>query len=528
MVLRFICLLTGLFFGIVTNSVLAAKDTVSLLELGTYSTGVFDESAAEIVAFDPSTERLFVVNTNSTEVDILNASNPANPTKIASISASDIGGGINSVAISGKLLAVAIEADAKQDNGYIAFYNTKSLKLINIVEVGALPDMVVFTPNGRFALVANEGEPNDEYTIDPEGSISIIEIIGNTPSAIARTVNFRKFNGREDSLRAAGIRIYGPNASAAQDLEPEYIAVSTNSRTAWVSLQENNAYAVINIAQARVTKLLPLGTKDHQATGNELDASNKDNSINIKNWPIKGMYMPDTIKAYQAKGTTYIVSANEGDSRDYGGYSEEVRVKDLDLDEARFPNADSLKEAINLGRLKVSAANGDIDSDGDYDEIFSYGARSFSIRDASGNLVFDSGSDFERVSSNALGNDFNSNNDKNGSGDSRSDDKGPEPEALEIAQISGRTYAFIGLERVGGIMIYDITDPTRVNFLNYINNRDFSVSAQLNDGTSNPDAGDLGVECLLFIPAAKSPNGKPLLVSSNEVSGSTTIYEIRI
>jgi hypothetical protein len=293
-------------------------------------------------------------------------------------------------------------------------------------------------------------------------------------------------------------------------------------------LQEANALAVVDIRKAKVVELQPLGTKDHTLAENAFDASNRDTGINITTWPTKGMYMPDAISSYKHRGQTYIVTANEGDSRDYDGFSEEERVKDLVLDPTAFPDAATLQLDENLGRLKTTNINGDTDGDGDFDEIYSYGARSFSIWNTRGELIYDSGSDFETVTAATIPAAFNSDNDDNDSFDNRSDDKGPEPEGIALGKIRGRTVAFIGLERVGGIMAYDITNPYKVKFLSYINNRDFSVDAQLPDDSSNPLAGDLGPEGLVFIPASKSPNGKPLVAVGNEVSGTTTIFQVDV
>jgi len=507
--------------------------SLELSPIGTYQTGVFDESAAEIVAHDARNNRLFVINANDATVDVLDINDPSNPTLMDSITVSQFGDGVNSVAVYKDLVAVAVEVvdsidDSIQKPGKVVFYDATSLTYINDVSVGALPDMVTFTPNGRYALVANEGEPNDDYSVDPEGSVSVIDLKYGVAKATVRTADFTAYNGKEAELNAMGIRVFGPNASAAQDLEPEYITVSRNSRFAWVALQEANALAVVDIRKAKVVELQPLGTKDHTLAENAFDASNRDTGINIKTWPTKGMYMPDAISSYKHRGRTYIVTANEGDSRDYDGFSEEERVKDLALDPTAFPDAANLQLDENLGRLKTTNVSGDTDGDGDFDEIYSYGARSFSIWSAGGKLVYDSGNDFETITAGAIPADFNSTNDDNDSFDSRSDDKGPEPEGITLGKIRGRTIAFIGLERVGGIMAYDITNPYKVKFLSYTNNRDFSFDAQLPDDSSNPLAGDLGPEGLVFIPASKSPSGKPLLAVGNEVSGTTTIFRVDV
>jgi hypothetical protein len=187
-----------------------------------------------------------------------------------------------------------------------------------------------------------------------------------------------------------------------------------------------------------------------------------------------------------------------------------------------------LQADARLGRLKTTIVDGDTDGDGDFDQLFSYGARSFSIWTASGQQVFDSGADFEQITAIEFPDNFNSTNDENGSFDDRSDDKGPEPEGVTLGRIKGHTYAFIGLERIGGIMVYDITNPHRVSFVDYINHRDFAVDAQLPDGSVNPLVGDLGPEGLVFIPARQSPNGQPLLVVGNETSGTTSIFQINV
>lgn len=883
-------------------------ESIELSVLGTYETGVYNEGAAEIPAYDPVTQRLFVVNANSATVDILDASDPNNLSLIQSIDIPALGpnfGAANSVAVKNGIVAVAVENANKQEAGSVVFFDTDGNDL-NQVAVGALPDMLTFSPDGTKVLVANEGEPNDDYTLDPEGSVSIIDISNGVANATVTTADFQAFNDRQDELIASGVRIFGPNATVAQDVEPEYITVSSDSTTAFISLQENNAIARLDIAAGEITDIFPLGYKDHRAelsletytfdvaslpslgtvgdrtiplsgfsalyfegvdkaTGNlkfitvsdrgpdggrdeagnlifllpdfqpsltrfelaptgeielteriglkrsdgtplsglpnlsgedpdlpavdpegnplepdplgidaegvvvasdgtfwvvdeyrpsiyhfqadgtlierfvpqglpaevgtpalpedyaqrrpnrgfeavayedgklyafvqsplnnptssatatirilefdtatktttgeylyiqedvgnaaddpsdkigdavslgngqflvverdsgfgstsqktvfrinlneatnlqtlpgtvleagetfdsltpeqlaakeiqpvpkeiyadltalgydftdkpeglalidantiavlndndfganpnipiglgiirnlnannGLDASDRDGGINIGNEPILGMYQPDAIALYEANGQTFIVTANEGDARDYDGFSEEVRVQDLTLSPEAFPDATALQLDSALGRLRVTNTLGDLNDDGQYEELYAFGGRSFSIFQVTATgleLVFDSGDDFEQITAELIPDYFNSDNSENDSFDSRSDDKGPEPEGLVLGTVGDRTFAFIGLERVGGIMTYDITNPFNPLFVKYITNRDFTGDAEA--GT----AGDLGPEGLIFIPGSDSPIANPLLAVANEISGTTTLFEV--
>ena len=325
--------------------------TVKLNFLGRHSSGQFDESAAEIPAYHAGSQRLFVVNANKGALDILSLADPANPTLEDTLLTDDISAGseVNSVAVHGDLVAIAVQAGTKTDTGFLALYDATTLERVSFVPVGALPDMVAFTPDGHYVLTANEGEPNDDYSVDPEGSISVIDIRDPADPVEARAT-FTAFNGQQADLKAAGVRIYGPNANVARDLEPEYIAIADDSATAWVTLQENNALAKLDIASATVTDILPLGEKDLSLDGNGIDASDEDGEINIRTFDgVVGLYQPDAIHAYSAGGSTWLVTANEGDARAWGedndaywgtegsgcagdpsqGFVEEFRVKHL-------------------------------------------------------------------------------------------------------------------------------------------------------------------------------------------------------
>jgi hypothetical protein len=533
----------------VAHAAMPAKQP-KLRVLGTYESGLFNVGGAEIPAYDPITRRAFVVNAGSATVDVLDLRNPRQPTKVGSLDiVADLAprsvGAANSVDSRFGILAVAVEAEPRQDDGWVAFYSTLTLDLLAVAPAGALPDMVTFSESGRYVLAANEGEPDDTYTNDPEGTVTIIDLTRAGRDDFTRTVRFDDFNagGPRNGELSKKIRVYGPNASVAQDFEPEYI--TTDGRTAWVTLQENNAIAVIDIATAKVRGVFALGYKDHRKPANPFDASDDDGRINIRNWPVFGMYQPDAIAQFQSGEERFLITVNEGDTRDYDGFSEEERVADLALDPTAFPNAARLQEDGNLGRLTVTSARGDWDGDGDFDRLFVPGGRSFSIWNAkTGKLVFDSGAELEQMLANLLPEEFNANHEENDSLDNRSDNKGPEPEGVTIGRVDGRLYAFIGLERIGGILTVDLTDPRNPEFVDYLNNRNFRdaagepvpTCAEFDPADSddiddcirpNPAAGDLGPEGLEFVPAHHAPGGKPLLIVGNEVSGTTTVYEVR-
>ena len=524
--------------GVNANSVL----NISLVGRGVLN-AQSPEGAAEIVAYQASKKWIYAINSSGDDavINILPADtfdtaalvkdnegviSATNLTSVITLSLNEhTQGDANSIAIdeNNNLLAVAMAAKSTGDAGQIAFYDISgdSPVFIKNVTVGFLPDMVTFTHDGAKAVVANEGEPSGDYSIDPEGSISIIDITNNVIADTAINIDFKAYNNKQTELEAQGVVFANPNGrtingnlintTVAMDLEPEYVSISKDNKYAYVSIQENNALAIVNL-QDNSLELKGLGFKDWSSL--QLDASDKDGGVNFK------------------------VTANEGDAREYffdtadeadciakGGldyyeddgclaYIDESRAEDLNL----ATNFDYLNnDDDDIGRLKVTTIKGDTNNDGQYESLYAYGARSFTIWDSNGLVVFDSGDDIGRITASVHGEAFNNNEDEN-KGDSRSDDKGAEPEALTIGKIDDRTFAFIGLERMGGIMVYDITNPYNVQFEDYFYNRGLIKDANI--------TGDLAPEGMEFVPAEQSATGNPLLIVGNEISGSIAVWEI--
>lgn len=486
-----------IYKGVFSNTENTSKSNtnVNFKHIATITVG--GQSAAEISAFDPLTNRLFVLNSESNEVSVYDLTNIKTPNKLGAIPL--LSGAPNSVDIYNGKIAIALEAEIKQNRGKVLIYNTKNLILEDSYEVGALPDMVKFSPNGKYILVANEGEPNMDYSNDPEGTISIIDLSNKNTTEL----NFNAFDSLKNKLKKKGFRVFGPDASLSKDVEPEYIAISHDSKTAWVSLQENNGIAKIDLETKSILAIYPLGYKNYSLANNKIDPSDKDNKTELRSIPVFGMYQPDAITYVNIKGKGYIISANEGDSRYYqDSFINEQRIRNVKLDSTAFPNAKEIQEDGNLGQLKIALDLGDTDNDGDYDELYTYGGRSFTIWSENGVLIKDSGNSISQIQLEHTPKSFNAS-------DTRSDDKGAEPESVDVLNLNNERYIlFVGLERTNQVFIYDITEPTSPVFLSILSNKT-----------------DIGPEGLLVVPAIKSPSGKDVLIVSNEMSGTVSIYE---
>lgn len=936
---RNMLLLAGLLF--VSQTLYSQTSTVmKFLARNWQNPRAYNVGAAEVVTYDPVNKMAIVSNGHSNKLSFVSIANPSNPIWQYDVLIGAYGGYVNSIALKGNVLAVALEdATNRQNPGRVIIMdNTGGFR--SMVTVGAQPDQLTFTPDGKTIIVCNEGEPDNTYTNDPNGSVSIINVT-NPASPTVQTVTFTGLNGSEDSLRHMGIRIYGPNATASQDFEPEYAAVSPDGKTAYITLQENNALAIIDIPTATLTRVVALGYKDfskglprstnytwsdrpiqgttdkgqniylgvgsglwyvgpgsgpnthvflthgdrgpnaepvtvrgalrrpfplpnyqpevtrfelNTATGqftilsrtklfradgttpisgrpnmqaagqgiaytdeygidlngndipndplgadlegiavdasgtwwmvdeyrpaiynfnsngtliaryvpagtaasvgaaagtfgvenlpavyssrranrgfeavaidgdilyafmqspldnpdvandlssrtspwvrilamnivtkqvvgeylypmherwggcdkigdavsmgdgkfmvierddatglrarkylfeinlkgatniftnppslgvgeslehltfkqmyqrgvrpvhkrkvlhlpavgyggvdkpeglarinahtyavindndfgvggavlpnppngtitvtpdahpvlgiitfngpNGLDASDQDNANNIAQWPVFGMYQPDAINAVDINGQVYLVTANEGDARGWTAFSEERRVNELVLDPSITAGWTNLQSNAHLGRLTVTDQHGDLDGDGDFDELYTLGARSFSVWNADGNLIWDSGSEMEVKTAEFFPNNFNTGHTTN-SRDNRSDNKGPEPEAIAVGKINDSTYVFVGCERIGHTFMYNISNVVAPKYIDYVNSRNFSVSPN-NTNVQNGTVGDLGCEVIQFIDASESPNGTDLIIAGNEISGTLSIYSVRI
>jgi hypothetical protein len=448
-----------------------AERPLSFTKLWTYG-HTTPGQVAEIPAFDSRTNTVWVAGVVG--VDVLDG-NTGMLIEHIDVTAH---GFVNSVSIHNGLAAFAIEAGPpdRRNPGVVLFYDTRTRAPIgDPVTVGSLPDSLTFTHDGSKLLVANEGVPNvaaDQPYIapDPPGSVSIIDVETRTVIATAGFDNVPQFG---DNLRT----------NVGMDFEPEYIAIDKDGTRAFVTLQEANGIAILDLSLNAFTEIIGLGAKDFSIPGNEFDPKDNDGTINFINANAKGLYMPDGVVSYKFRGSTYLVLANEGDFRE-------------DNADRSVAGGAPYFAAAPLDRLRIS------NRDSSPGDLYAAGARSMSIREADGTLVYDSGSILDKA---AHSRDLYD--------DGRSRDKGVEPEGVALLDIRGRTYAFVGLERTttSAVAVFDVTNPHEVTFLDLI-----------------VTPGDLSPEGLV----AFAYRGGLYLAISNEVRASgalasnTTLYRV--
>ena len=539
------------------------------------------EATAEISAYVVRNNRSYATDPENNEIDVFSWANPESPVYLFSIPLSSYGVGPNSVTYTpafGGAVAVAVENGLSR--GSVELFSLAG-RHIQTYQAGWLPDMVTTTRGGWILLVANEGEPQAEgsaLALDPPGTVTVIDLLAAKGVPNRATVREATFDGvTVDPLT----RIFLPDSTVQQDLEPEYITALGD--TAWVSIQEANAIAVLDIPTATFSFVKSLGFKDHSIEGNGLDASDRDDPDGKSPWAptpnirtherLFGMYQPDAIASFRLPGadgligravrsainsgrsqiyaagrtafleargrgvsksaasfiryqaevaeresiarearssvnTDFVVTANEGDARDWPFYSEESRVGSLSLSGNFNPAA---KTNLQLGRLNVTKTLGQIGPS--YDSLYAFGARSMSVLDRSGDMVADTGDQLEQLSLELDPANFNKSNTAGSPVDDRSDNKGPEPEAVVTGYIGGKVYAFVAAERSGMIYAFDVsTDPEEPAFAGWTNTRET----------------DLGPEGIVFIKASDSPTGSPAILVTYEISGTQTLYEIEL
>ena len=483
------------------------------------------EGATEIVAINETNRLIASTNGNTDSVDVFSLISGA---KIGSLNIheqtpgvdlSGIIGGITSVSITDTHVVASHVGAKGGDAGYLAIYDYSQYSVsgeisTRVVQVGVHPDSVTVNAAGTTAYVANEGElqvDDDGNRVDGAGSISIVDLTTLESTEIG-------FSGFSDAalenvrLSPAMIELYGSRAAAAEfDIEPEYVALSPDEEHLFVSLQEANSVARVDLTQitvgsqvspSDVMTILPLGSKDHSVTGAGLDVSDRDDQLTFDTQPVRGLYMPDSLATMEIDGLTYFITANEGDGRDGeergAAFADETRVEDATLDAALSATLDISDEGI--GRLNISSTDGDTDGDGDIDQLHSFGARSFSIWNENGELVYDSGDDlgalfaeyFETTALDVI--------------EGRSDNKGTEPEALEVFTQNDNTYLAVGLERASQIPVFDITDPSSPVFEMFL---------ELSESDISPE------EIAITTVGTSS-----IAIVSNEVSGTLSAVQI--
>ena len=461
------------------------------------------DGGVEIVSFDADSERIYAVGSSGWMVFAFD--------EVNRLSVIDSGVYSNteqweptSVAVDpagrGFVATSWIPDPSDRVPGMVQIIDTDNNRVVWQFGVGYHPDCIAFSPDGRYLIAANECEPGIG---DRAGGITVVDLdgIGGAQDFVGlndvRSFDFSPENLGE-GVGLGALRIGSAfKANPEIDIEPEYLAPTNEG--VWVGLQENNGLAYFDFGLEKWTRVQSLGSLSLEFDSNDTDGVNITTQAGFALLP-----QPDTIAATAIGGRTYIVLANEGEKAD----ADTIRLEDAIDDGLIDPNAIARLhtsypgEAFSrLGRIWMSTIDGDLDADGDIDLPSVLGGRSFSVLDAqSGSLVWNSGSQFERMTAERWPKQYNSD-------DSRSDRSGPEPEGIAIGHIDGRTLVFVGLERVDAVFMYDISNPEAPTFLD----------AQLLDSACSRPEG------LAFF----SMSNRNYLAVASEKGGCLTIFEVK-
>ena len=508
-----------------TASVLASAVAAQVFQKGNVLSPVatLQMAAPEISAYMPEKKMLFVVGGDKL-IEMVSFADEKNP-KVESRLQLD--GPATSVSVFGDLVAISITAEPDHGLGQVQLFRYAEglIPVASAQRLCHLPDMLTFTPDGSRILVACEGSPSADYNEDPEGGVAILSVEHgaslNDYKLMPKVLDFRGLDSL--SLRKKGVRSPGLQGFV-RSLEPEYITVSKDSKWAWVSLQENNALAYVDIAAEKIVDVFPLGYVDHSKLGFGLDVK-KDEKVKIKNYPIRGLRQPDGVASFAVGGKTLVLTANEGASvNDYKAWTDEGTVTDLLADDRLDRTVFNDDVAPHLKKFTVSLLERcdqqgpDEVPGGKCPYVYGFGTRSVSLFDGeTGRLLWDSGEEMERAFGKLAPDYFNWNSKKDKvKMDSRSPKKGCEPENVTVGEVNGKRYAFVGLERSSGVAVFDLTGV----------DASARTAPRLVDLYFDPK--DRGPEGLLFIPADKSPiYGQALLVVGYEFSKTLTIYKVK-
>lgn len=465
-----------------------------------------------------------------------------------------------SVDVCGDLVAVSVWGSNVARNGYVEFYNrydpkSMSFQQLRRQSVGYTPIEVKFTTDCETLVVVNRGDAgwtNDtDFTsfVNPEGSVTVISSIvrsGQTLTYTVKTANFTNFNDQVSALQQQGLHFVMQEDSRnntytlAQDIEPESLTFSSDRSIAYVCLQENNAVAILDLASATVTAIYGMGFKDFSLDTNAID-SNDNDKIEITKKPrgFYGLYQPDGVGTFSVEGNRYVVTANEGDSREYQLHDQVLFSEEVEGDffvGKLTPSANSslyasIVDGGDLNGLRMSSAIGR-NENGLYEAIYAFGGRSFSVYRQDANQltqVYDSGKVLAEEHVSRYRTWFNGqvspSKTVSQSFDSRSDRKGIETEAVHVATVGGDRILFLSNERTSTLFVFQMENPSSPELLATATNINTQLTGQ--EAYDARTLGDADPEGLVYVPPSSSPvTGKAVLIVAGSYSGTVSLYEV--
>lgn len=591
----------------------------------------FGMGAVEKTAWDEGEKYLYTVS-EAGYVNVVDYSSPSSPSVVSAFAINLKGKKLTDIAVcaSARMLFVAHGADDTVSNGRVRFYATARREgavapaFLKEVVTGPLPDMIA--PNGDCTMlaVANEGEGKYSSATgltDPPGSVSIVkDLTAASPTVVS--VSLASL-GSDEELIAKGVHLplskkameYWDDHSAiaadlnfstargsytsAMSLEPEYLGWSASGSKVFVGLQENSAIVTVDVPAAAdwaskppsASRIDALGLKDWSESGSTAGVDLiADGNCTLKKFPgYKTLRQPDSIAVVSVDGIDYILSANEGDDKEYGDFEEKMKAKDviasdgtvklakMTVDSAALSNYKAQNDLGADSKRRVTIGSASIDystpSAPKITDMVGFGGRGISIwkpADAGLTLVWDSGSQMEveqcsaypwahngvqdeefalvngvlyNASSAGLQSTIREMNDPavdgcadRGDGqagacplgktiDSRSPKDGAAPEAIVAGVACGRLLAVTATEKQGTAFVYDISEIASPKLLYVRHLSPASEKKSPGIAYTARELGEIDPEGMVFLEAAASPSGKPAVLFGGAWSGTVSMWE---
>ncbi|MGY1748047.1 hypothetical protein [Modestobacter sp. SYSU DS0511] len=284
----------GLLTAVLTAGTASAATPPTFQPLATFPVA---GEVAEIISATPDGRTVVYTDSELGQVGLVDLSRPTAPRQLGAI---DVGGSPTSVTVMSNaryaLVAVDTTTDLTRPSGHLAVIDLPRREVVRTIDLGGQPDSIDVGPSGVFAAIAIENQRDEDLHVDG--------VEGGLPQLSAGYLSVVDLRGPVSAWTAGRVELTGlPGMAFPTDPEPEFVDVDGRDIAA-VTLQENNAIALVDLARRRVVHSFSAGTVTRA------DADTADDGTVAFDDPLVAPREPDAVQ-WTLRGE--LVTADEGD-----------------------------------------------------------------------------------------------------------------------------------------------------------------------------------------------------------------------